>query len=121
MIILIWSKCLILREDGHLEGNTKMIDAIRPGFKPIRNPAHAIREAEQGWTTLVNLDRAFGVALNETGLFIWQRIDGRRTVAEIINEIKEYFPDAPPTVEEDSLALLEMLRQAGLIGFEVKI
>ena len=98
-----------------------MIEEIRPDLRPICNPAHAMREAEQGWTTLVNLDRAMGIALNETGLFIWQKIDGKRTVSEIIAEIKAYFSDAPPSVEEDSLALLETLRDAGLIGFEVKI
>lgn len=98
-----------------------MIDEIHPDLQPICNPAHVIREAEQGWTTLVNLDSALGVALNETGLFIWQKIDGRRTVSEIITEIKKSFSDAPPTVEEDSLKLLETLREAGLIGFEVKI
>lgn len=101
--------------------NKNMINEIHPDLQPICNPAHVMREAEQGWTTLVNLDSAFGVALNETGLFIWQKIDGRRTVSEIIEEIKEHFSDAPPSVEEDSLALLETLRHAGLIGFEVKI
>lgn len=80
-----------------------------------------MRESEQGWTALVNLDNAAGVALNETGFLLWQRIDGERTVAEIIEEIKEYFADAPPTVAEDMLAVLETLRDAGLIGFEVKI
>ena len=80
-----------------------------------------MREAEQGWTALVNLDISAGVALNETGLLVWQKIDGERTVAEIIAEIKEHFADTPPTIEEDMLAILETLREAGLIGFEVKI
>ena len=80
-----------------------------------------MRESEEGWTALVNLDSAAGVALNETGFLLWQKINGERTVAEIIEDIKEYFADAPPTVAEDMLAVLETLRDAGLIGFEVKI
>jgi len=98
-----------------------MITEISLASRPIGNPAYAMREAEEGWTTLVNLDTAAGVALNETGFLLWQKIDGERTVAEIIGEIKGYFADAPPTVAEDMLAVLETLHDAGLIGFEVKI
>jgi hypothetical protein len=98
-----------------------MILEIHPDLTPIRNPAHALREAREGWTTLVNLDNAAGIALNETGMMLWKNIDSRRTVAEIIAQSKECFIDAPPTVGEDMLVVLQALWDAGLIGFEVKI
>jgi len=96
-------------------------EKIHPESKPIRNPAFALQEDENGWTALVNLDTPAGIALNTTGFLVWQKIDGVRTVAEIFAEIKEHFFDAPPTIEEDLLAILEVLQEAGLIGFEVEI
>jgi hypothetical protein len=104
-----------------MNSGKNMIVEIHPDLKPIRNPAHALREAREGWTTLVNLDNATGIALNDTGIMLWQKIDGRRTVAEIITQVIECFIDVPPTVREDMLAVLNALRDAGLIGFEVTI
>ncbi len=89
--------------------------------QPMGNPAYALREDGKGWTALVNLDVPAGIALNATGLLVWQKIDGVRTVAEIITEIKEHFFNAPPNIEEDLLAILKIFRQAGLIGFEVNV
>jgi len=88
---------------------------------PIRNPAHALREADRDWTVLVNLDNAAAVALNETGLLLWQRVNGSATIKEIMEDVKKCFADAPPNAEEDMLAVLETLRDTGLIGFEVKL
>ena len=98
-----------------------MQEKIVLASKPIANPAYASREDELGWTALVNLDIAAGVALNETGLLVWQTIDGTKTMADIIAEVKKHFSDAPPTIEQDLLAILETLRDAGLIGFEVNL
>ena len=98
-----------------------MINEVHPDSRPIRNPAYALQKDKQGWTALVNLDSACGVALNETGLLVWKTIDGTRTVAEIILEIKDQFSDTPPTIDEDMMAILEVLQDAGLIGFEVNV
>lgn len=86
---------------------------------PIRNPDHAFREADEDWTVLVNLDSADAVALNETGMLLWKSINGSATVGQIIEDVKKHFTDTPPDAEEDMLAVLGTLRDAGLIGFEV--
>jgi hypothetical protein len=88
--------------------------------RPIRNPDHALREADQGWTVLVNLDSAAAVALNETGMLLWNGVSGSATIAEIIDEVKNQFAAAPSGAEEDMMAVLETLQDTGLIGFEVK-
>ena len=98
-----------------------MIESINLNLRPIRNPDHALREADEDWTVLVNLDSAASVALNETGMMLWKRIDGSTTVGEIIEDVKKHFADAPPEAEADMLAVMETLRETGLIGFEVKV
>jgi hypothetical protein len=88
---------------------------------PIANPDCVFREDASGWTALVNLDNASGIALNETGLLVWNTVDGQRTAARIIEEVKNHFTDAPASVGEDVLAILQTLLDAGLLGFEVKV
>jgi hypothetical protein len=97
------------------------MEKILNAHKPIRNPAHAFREADKDWTVLVNLDSAAAVALNETGMLLWKRISGSATVGEIVEDVKNQFTDTPPDAEEELLAVLETLRDTGLIGFEVKL
>ncbi len=98
-----------------------MIAAITLDSRPVGNPAFARQDDAEGWTALVNLDRPAGVALNATGMMVWDGIDGKRTVAEIITELRDRFADAPPTLSEDVLAILEILREVGLIGYEVEL
>ena len=96
-----------------------MIEEINLDFRPIGNPAYALQEDGSGWGALVNLDIPAGVALNETGLMIWRAIDGVRKVRDIIDEINVRFADAPPTLKDDVLAILGILQDTGLIGYEV--
>ncbi|MBN2202465.1 PqqD family protein [bacterium] len=97
-----------------------MVDDLRMEDRPIRNPDHALREADRGWTVLVNLDNAASVALNETGMLLWRAVDGSATVGEIIGAARGHFEDTPAGAGDDMLAVLETLHAAGLIGFEVK-
>jgi hypothetical protein len=96
--------------------NTITIDS-----RPFGNPDYALQKDGSGWTALVNLDTASGVALNETGMMVWQAANGKRTVAGIIDYVKDHFSDPPASVGEDVIAILETLLDAGLIGFEVNL
>ena len=98
-----------------------MMNEVTLESRPVINPDCALREDGSGWTALVNLDNASGVALNETGLLVWEAVDGKRTAAQIIAKVKDHFTDAPASVGEDVLAILQILLDAGLIGFEVKV
>jgi methyltransferase-like protein len=56
--------------------------------------------------------------LNETGAFIWEQIDGKRNVEEIINALIEEYDIDKETCEEDLLSLLSDLKHEGLIIIE---
>ena len=89
--------------------------------RPIGNPAYALQKDDSGWTTLVNLDVASGVALNQTGMIVWKAVNGKRTVAEIVAKVKDRFSDASASIGGDVLTILQTLQEAGLIGFEVEL
>ncbi len=57
--------------------------------------------------------------LNGPALKIVQFCDGRRTVAEIVQELKTQFPAAKDTrMEEDTMRFLETLREKRAVDFE---
>lgn len=86
---------------------------------PIRNPVAVCRVQPDGWAVLFNPDTAGALALNPTGLVIWELIDGRRDVAAIAAVLRERFRDVPPTVQADVAALIETLAEEGLVGYTI--
>ena len=86
--------------------------------KPVANPSAIFQETGDGWAVLVNLDTARSLALNPSGILVWQLIDGQRSVHEIVADVKRHFRDAPPTVTDDVTTLLNILIEEGMAGFE---
>ncbi len=56
--------------------------------------------------------------LNHTGAEIWERIDGKRSVESIIEELQSEYENPPDQIEEEVIEFLQELWEAGLI--EVK-
>lgn len=50
-----------------------------------------------------------GVALNETGTFIWKLCDGKTTLAKIITAIIEKYDVEKQIAEKDALILIQLL------------
>ncbi len=86
---------------------------------PIPNPAAVQEVGTDGWTLLVNPDTAGAMAVNQTGVLIWELVNGRRTAEEITAAVRHRFPDAPDNVAEDVRALLTKLAEEGFVGQEV--
>jgi len=53
--------------------------------------------------------------LGEVASFIWNRIDGRTTVGQIVEGVCTEFDVAPDTAESDALEFIAHLQSAGLI------
>jgi hypothetical protein len=58
------------------------------------------------------------IHLDETGSLVWLNIDGKRNVAEIIEEIKLVQEDKLPHAEERITKFLTQLFQQKFIGFQ---
>ncbi len=55
------------------------------------------------------------LTLNEVGAFIWERLDGKRTLSEIAGEIGEEYEVEEETAEKDLRELIEKLEKMGAI------
>ena len=80
------------------------------GIALARNPNAAYRVYD-GKATIVLPERAEVHVLNEIGSLVWERIDGRRTLAEIVEEVTRTYDvtsdEARRDVAEFVGALLE--------------
>ena len=87
---------------------------------PVRNPAVLSRKIFDDEMVLVNADTALSVALtNMTAVKVWDLVNGKNSVQEIIGGIQIRFRDIPDTFKDDILNLLELLDREGYIGFEL--
>lgn len=70
-----------------------------------------------GETILVPLNqRAEDMALftlNEVGTFVWERLDGSRSLAAIAEEITDHFEVEAARASSDVLAFLDLLAEVG--------
>jgi hypothetical protein len=53
--------------------------------------------------------------LNDTGLAIWEALDGKSTLHEIAEALSKEYDAAPDQVESDVLGLVNELYQRGLV------
>ena len=87
---------------------------------PVANPAVVSRDGLDDGRVMVNCDTGAAIALNRTGVLVWDLIDGRRNPDEIAEAVRRNFNNAPDTVSDDVAALLVTLAEDGFIGYEIK-
>ncbi|MBP1731109.1 MAG: hypothetical protein H6Q55_1538 [Deltaproteobacteria bacterium] len=88
--------------------------------RPIANPIVVLREEFDDWAVLFNPDTAAAVGINPVGVAIWKRMDGKRSLKEIVLEIKTSFEDAPEAALEEITAFVDKLAEHGYVGYELK-
>ncbi len=90
-------------------------DALR------RRPAHGVtviaRDLGEELVLLDTRDEQY-YSLDEVGAFIWQRIDGQRTVAELAAAVAVEYEAPEATIQQDTLEMLEQLASEGLIAWQ---
>jgi SynChlorMet cassette protein ScmD len=84
--------------------------------KPVAHPHAVLREEFDDWAVLFNLDTADAVGTNPVGVAVWQRLDGRRTLAEIVAEIGDEFADPPASLADEIAAFVDQLAAGGFVG-----
>jgi SynChlorMet cassette protein ScmD len=68
-------------------------------IKMTADPLIVLREEFDDWALLFNPDTGNTFALNPLGVFIWKLLDGKQTMSEITERIRETAEDVPPEVE----------------------
>ncbi len=92
---------------------------MQPSVKPIANPVVVLREEFDDWAVLFNPDTADAMGINPVGVAIWNLMDGRHTMAEIVTKIQQQFSDVPETAFEELAAFVGDLAEKGFVGYEV--
>jgi hypothetical protein len=87
--------------------------------QPVANPLVVLRVESGGRAMLLNPDTGHVVITNAVGLAVWKRLDGRRTLEEIVIEVTGLFEDVPSSILEDMTAFVTQLSAEGFVGYEV--
>jgi len=87
---------------------------------PIVNPVVVLREEFDAWAVLFNPDTADAMGTNPIGVAVWKRMDGKRSIEDIVSEIKNSFQDAPDASSKEIAAFINTLAEKGFVGLEVK-
>ena len=54
-------------------------------------------------------------SLNETGRAIWERLDGKRSLKKVVEDLSSDFDAAPEKIKEDVLGLTEELLKRKMV------
>ncbi len=82
---------------------------------PFRSPSVVTRKSGDEYIlvpvtdNIADMDSVY--TLNETGAFIWDQINGHRTVSDIINNLTEEFDTNEETAKTDVLYFLEKMEK----------
>jgi len=82
---------------------------------PFRSPSVATRKTGNEYVlvpvtdNIADMDSVY--TLNETGAFIWDQINGHRTVSDIINNLVEEFDTDGETAKTDVLYFLDKMKE----------
>jgi SynChlorMet cassette protein ScmD len=86
---------------------------------PTVNPMVVFREEFDDWAVLFDPDANETFGLDPISAFIWKKMDGKHSLEEILNQLKEACEDGIP---EDAPAHIEEfitdLKNRGLVGYE---
>jgi len=76
---------------------------------------HTSFESIGGQTVIINLRTGVYFSLNTTGSFMWERLDGQTTLAEIAAALSDACDEEIGVTEPDVLALAAELQAEGLL------
>jgi hypothetical protein len=82
--------------------------------KPRRAPQVAYRELDSDGGVLLHLESGQYHGVNRAGLVIWELLDGERTVAQVIAELRSHLDEPPATLDRDVTEFLGGLSERQL-------
>jgi len=88
--------------------------------KPIANPSIVFREEFDDWAILFDPDSGEGFGLNPVSAFIWNLLDGKHTIQDIIAEVLENCEDISDDAEERIKAFIDDLVERGYAGYAIQ-
>ena len=97
-----------------------MLDTLRDVAISFRKKGEFVTRSIAGETVVVpvkgqvgDLDAIYN--LNEVGAFIWEQIDGRKSVAQLVEAVHGKFEVALEQAEKEASEFISALEAAGMI------
>ncbi len=94
---------------GDLGGNV-LLDA-----RPVPRGGLVLRREHDDWAILFDPDTGKGFGLDPVGIFLWEHMDGQRTVGQLVEALREVFAEVPTHVCGDVQDFLGRLVGRGLV------
>jgi SynChlorMet cassette protein ScmD len=88
--------------------------------KPLANPLVVLREEFDDWAILFDPDTGKAFGLNPVSVFIWQRLDGKHTVTDILEELRANCQEMPEEAEAHIKEFIDDLIRKGLAGHQLQ-
>lgn len=82
--------------------------------QPHQSP-NAVSETVDGQAVIINLAKGTYISLNETGSFLWDRLDGKTSLESIAQALAEAYDVDITVTRPDVLDLARELLHEGLI------
>ena len=86
--------------------------------KPIANPLIVLREEFDDWAILFDPDTGDSFGLDPVSVFIYKRLDGQRSIGDIMKELRAECQNAPEDAEKHVQDFIDDLLKRGLAGYE---
>jgi SynChlorMet cassette protein ScmD len=89
--------------------------------KPLANPLVVLREEFDDWAILFDPDTGHAFGLNPVGVFVWQRLDGKHTIDDILTELQDSCQEVPGEAGDHVRDFIDHLLKNGLAGYQYQI
>ncbi len=80
------------------------------------NPNLVLRIEDDDCGLLFDPDSGSVQMLNDSAIEVWQRLDGKRTLREIVDSLREVYAEMTPESDQEVLGLVNHLAELGAVG-----
>jgi SynChlorMet cassette protein ScmD len=87
---------------------------------PVANPSVVLREEFDNWAILFDPDTGDAFGINPVGVFIWKRLDGLRSVRDILEELRKNYENIAEEAEEQLKELIQEIVEKGFAGHKTQ-
>jgi SynChlorMet cassette protein ScmD len=80
---------------------------------PVANPSVILREEFDNWAILFDPDTGDTFGINPVGVFIWKRLDGLRSIHDILKELRKNYENISEKAEEHLKVFIQEIVEKG--------
>ncbi len=84
-------------------------------LRPLPRAGLVLRREHDDWAVLFDPDTGSGFGLDPVGIFLWESMDGRRRVADLLEALRGHFAQVPSQVADEVQGFLRELQERDLI------